>query len=168
MSKAFTLIELLVVTAIILFLTSLILPNYRAGDKGLALQRSASKLSQDLRRVQEMAMSAEEVSGSVPYGFGIYFNISSPSSYILFADEDNSHNRNAGDTDLETIDLESNIIISNLSPADSFSVLFSPPDPAVWINDSSSGAVGRITLSIIDDSNNKIIFANNAGLIYVE
>jgi len=168
MFKAFSLIELLVITSIILILTALILPNYRLGDKNLALQRSASKLSQDLRMAQEMAMSAKEVSGAVPDGFGIYFDISSPFSYILFADKDNSHARNAGDADLETISLESNIIISNLSPASSFSVLFVPPDPTVWISGLSSGTAGRITLSIKNELTNKIISANNAGLIYIE
>ncbi|MBI2626176.1 MAG: prepilin-type N-terminal cleavage/methylation domain-containing protein [Candidatus Nealsonbacteria bacterium] len=169
MSKAFTLIELLVVLAIITVLTAITVPNYRGGDKQLALQRSASKLAQDLRRAQEMSMSAKEVSGAIPYGFGIYFNSASPNNYIIFADLDNSHHRNAGDADLETIALELNIRISALSPVSSFSILFAPPDPTVWINRLSSGVTAAITLGIIGDAiSNQIISANNAGLIAIE
>lgn len=169
MSKAFSLIELLVITAIIIILTALVVPNYRGGDEQLALQRSASKLAQDIRRAQEMAMSSKRVSGTVPYGFGIYFNISSPASYILFADKDNSHHRNVGDADLETIALESKIIISSLFPASNFSVFFAPPDPTVWINGFSSGVTAQITLSIVNDAiSNKIVSVNNAGLIFIQ
>lgn len=169
MSKAFTLVELIVVIAIITILTAIVLPNYRSGDKQLALQRSASKLAQNLRRTQEMSMSAKEVSGTVPYGFGIYFNSASPNNYIIFADLDNSHHRNAGDQDFETVSLESDIRISGLSPAGSFSILFAPPDPVVWINGLSSGVTAIITLGITGDVvSNQIISANNAGLIAIE
>lgn len=170
MSRAFTLLELLVVTAIIVILTTLVLSNYRFGDKQLALQRSASKLAQDLRRAQEMAMSAKELSGQVPDGFGIHFNNSLPNSYILFADLNNNHHRDIGDQDLETLTLELNIRMSNLFPATNFSILFAPPDPVVWINDSSSGVItAQITLGIINDPiSSQIISVNNAGLIYIE
>ncbi|MDO8669067.1 MAG: type II secretion system protein, partial [Candidatus Buchananbacteria bacterium] len=60
MKKGFTLIELLVVVAVITALTAVVLPSFRSGDNQLALQRSASKLAQDLRRVQGMAVSAQE------------------------------------------------------------------------------------------------------------
>lgn len=169
MSKAFTLIELLMVTAIIMMLTALLLSNYRSGDKGLALQRSASKLSQDLRRSQEMAMSSKRVSGAIPYGFGIYFNIFTPGYYILFADLDGSRDRNSnGSEDLERAYLESGIVISGLSPVNIFSIVFSPPDPTVWINGLSSGVVGTITLSVINGTNNRVVSVNNAGLIYAQ
>ncbi|MBI2041810.1 MAG: prepilin-type N-terminal cleavage/methylation domain-containing protein [Candidatus Nealsonbacteria bacterium] len=168
MSKAFTLIELLAVTAIIAILSAIVLPNYKGGDKQLALQRSASKLTQDLRRAQEMAMSAREVSGAVPYGFGIHFDNFYSDYYILFADLNNNHHQDAADQDLETINLESNVKISNLSPASAFSVVFAPPDPVTWINDASSGVDAQITLSINGLTDNKVIFVNNAGLVSIQ
>ena len=164
----FTLIELLAVTAIIAIISAIVLPNYRGSDKQLALQRSASKLAQDLRRTQEMAMSVREVSGVIPYGFGIDFKNSWPDYYIIFADLNNNHHRDAADQDLETINLEPNIKISSLSPASNFSIVFAPPDPVTWINDSSSGVNAEIALSVNGLTDNKIIFVNNAGLIYVQ
>ena len=86
MSKAFTLIELLVVVSIIVLMTALTLPNYRSGDNQLAIQRSAHKVSQDLRRAQEFGISVKEFNGSVPGGYGIYFDLDEPDRYIMFAD----------------------------------------------------------------------------------
>ena len=171
MHKGFTLLELLIVTAIIVLLTALILPNYKSGSHQLALQRSAQKLAQDIRRAQEMAMSSKKVSGQIPYGFGIHLDSSSEDSYILFADLNNNHHRDAIiDQDLETIKLESGIKISSLLPVSAFSVVFVSPDPTVWINDASSGVTtAQITLATKINLNNKqIISVNNAGLITVE
>ena len=164
----FTLIELLAVTAIITLISAIVQPSYKSSNKQLALQRSVSKLAQDLRRAQEMAMSAKEVFGVIPYGFGIDFKNSWLDYYILFADLNNNHHRDAADQDMETIKLESKIKISNLSPASFFSVVFAPPDPVTWINDSSSGVEAQITLSIDGSTDNQTIFVNNAGLIYAQ
>lgn len=170
-NKAFTLIELLLIIVVVIILASLILSNYRNSDKELALQRSAYKLAQDLRRVQNMAISSQNIAGAPPafdYGFGIYFNTVPPDSYIIFADFNNNRIKDPGE-DLEAPKLESKIVINSLAPASSFSIVFVPPDPVVWINGFSSGVTAQITLGIIDSSSsNKIISINNAGLIYIE
>ena len=73
--KGFTLIELMIVTLIVALITAIVLINYRVGNRQLALNRSANKLAQDIRRAQEMAMSAtacEPCGGIVPPGFGIF------------------------------------------------------------------------------------------------
>jgi prepilin-type N-terminal cleavage/methylation domain-containing protein len=162
-SSGFTLIELLAVTGIILLMTAIAIPNFRLNSKQLALQRSAVKLAQDLRRAQELAISSQEVSGVVPYGFGIHFDNSLTDRYVLFADLNNDHHRDAADQDLETIKLEPDITISDLAPAFAFSVLFVPPDPAVFIHDLSSGTQASITLN-----SSQTIFVNNAGLIAIQ
>ena len=83
MSKAFTLIELLVVVSIIVLMTALTLPNYRLGDKQLALQRSAHRMAQNLRMAQGYAISAKEFNGTAPLGYGAYFDLTKPTAYIL-------------------------------------------------------------------------------------
>ena len=163
MQKAFTLIELLVVTGIIILLSALVLPNYRTGESQLALQRSANKLAQDIRRAQEMAMSAKEFEGVVPPGgYGINFQ-TNLTSYILFADLNNNKVFDSGEA-IETLSLERGVKISNLSPASPLTISFTPPDPTVNINLSNSLAI--ITLS--NNGQTKIIKVNKAGLIYVE
>ena len=84
--RGFTLIELLVVVSIVALIFSIVMVNYRSAEKQFALQRSAHKLTQDIRRVQAMAMVTKETGGAIPDGYGIYFSQASPEQYILFAD----------------------------------------------------------------------------------
>ncbi len=131
-NKAFTVIELLVVTAIIVLLTSLLFANYRVGDRQLALQRAANKLAQDLRRSQELAVSAKEFAGDIPGGYGVYFDLDDIKHYILFADLDSDQAYSGVDEKVEEITLEGTAKIIDLQPvsaASSLTVVFIPPDP---------------------------------------
>jgi type II secretion system protein H len=90
----FTLIELMVVMTIISIMTAVVLTNYRGGNQQLALDRSANKLAQDIRRAQGMAMSTAQCpsgtdcAGQVPPRYGIYMGNSAAekSYYWIFAD----------------------------------------------------------------------------------
>ena len=138
---SFTLIELLVVTSIIMLLTALILPNYRAGERQFALQRSAHKLAQDLREAQEMAMSAREFPGAPPTfkgSYGIQFQTNS-SIYTLFADLNNNQRYELRE-EVETLELEKKVKISNLLPSSPLTVTFTPPDPTINIQPSAPSA----------------------------
>lgn len=75
----FSLIELMVVVTIIVIITLIIIPNYRQISSQFALERSAHKLAQDIRRAAEMAMSARELPGSGPQpkGYGVFFSTGS-------------------------------------------------------------------------------------------
>ena len=132
MSKAFTLIELLVVISIIVLITALTLPNYRSGNNQLALQRSAHRLSQDLRRAQEFAISAKEFNGDMPGGYGVYFDLNQPEKYILFADIDGVPGYSGINEKVEEISLENNLALISLTPMtpqSSLTVFFTPPRP---------------------------------------
>jgi len=164
-SKAFTLIELIVVVSIITLMTALILPNYREGERQLALQRSAYKLAQDLRRAQEMALSSQKFDKEVPAGYGIYLNKSQPFQYILFADLDNGKDYDAGET-VEILQLERQIQISSLSPVSPLTIVFTPPDPQIYI---SGGNVATVVLRPKTDlTKTKSVIVNKAGLIAVQ
>ncbi|MCX6764537.1 MAG: type II secretion system protein [Candidatus Nealsonbacteria bacterium] len=139
--KGFTLIEVLVSLVIIILLTTLVMVNFEWGGYQFALKRSLYKLSQDIRNVQEMAISSRKVEGVSPTGgCGIHFNLlESTSSYILFADTDYNgiYNPLAGDLIIgNEIELEKNVAIYNLSPmvGGALDIVFLPPDPKIKIN----------------------------------
>lgn len=130
-TKGFTLLELLVIAGIIGLMSAVLVPAFRAGDQHLALERSLTKLAQDIRRAQDMALSAKEIAGAVPHGYGIYFEPATyDDRYFLFADFDGNEAWTSGET-IETIELESSVSIYGLSPAAPMSVTFVPPNPEV-------------------------------------
>ena len=101
-SAGFTLAELLVVMAIIVVISGLSLANWRGGEKQYALLRAASKLSQDLRRAEEMALSSKEFQGQIPEGgYGVYFKEQEKDHYILFADFNGNHHYDSGSDGLD-------------------------------------------------------------------
>lgn len=169
MNKAFTLVESLVTIFIIAILSLIVIPNYNSIRQQLALQRSAFKLSQDIRAVQEMAMSAKELGGEIPAGgYGIYLR-QGDSDYLLYADTSPANGNeiySGGDDIIEIINLEKGVKIEDVSPA-SMSINFKPPDTSVSISGGEEEAVITISLES-DPSRTRIIKVNKAGLIYVE
>ncbi len=167
-------VELLEVIGIITLLSALILPNYRSSERQFALQRSAHKISQDLRRAQEMAMSAKEFQGVVPPRYGIEFD-KDRDYYILFADiNDNGKYESMGpkpDIEVERITFEKGVKIKDLlTPASKTTiwVAFKPPDPLTTIRDPGEDrSILRIQL-INADNQIKVVSVNIAGLINVE
>lgn len=179
----FTLIEFLVTASIVIVLSTAVLFNFRTGEKQLALQRSANKVAQDIRRAQEMAMSARECpsslcggGGGVPEGYGIFFEISLNNEYLLYADKSPGNGfYDAADTDIETIFLEKGIIIQDINtPPKKVSINFGPPDPVTKIKYPYGGSGTEvndaiITLAIETNLNQtKTVRVSRAGLIYVE
>jgi len=163
----FTIIELLVVMAIIVIVSGLVLANWRGGEKQYALQRAANKLAQDIRRVEEFAMSARAFQGQIPKGgYGIYFKISEKDHYILFADlNGNNHYDSGSDGLVEDIKIEKEVQISQLS-ASPLHITFTPPDPTVTIK--PDALLAQITLAIqTDPTKTKTIQVNKAGLVYI-
>ena len=167
MSKAFTLIELLVVVSIIVLMTALTLPNYRLGDKQLALQRSAHRMAQNLRMAQGYAISAKEFNGTAPLGYGAYFDLTKPTAYILFADVDGNQAYSGTNEKVEEISLETSVVLVNLVPAtpqSSLTILFVPPDPTIYFSPDAASAVINIKVEALQ----KTVQVNKAGLISVE
>jgi len=174
--NGFTLFEVLVAISIIIIFTGIVLLNYRATGNQLALQRAVFKLAADIRRVQEMAISSKEISGvGVPSGgYGIYFRNANDTFYLIYADTNpplsGNEQYDGGDTTVENnIELEKGVEISTLSPANSLSINFKPPDPAVKIKTGMGESDETIiTLRLITDtSKTKTIKVNKAGRIEI-
>ena len=99
-NKAFTLIELIVVIAIIGIFSSIFLLNYHIIKKRIAVERTASRLVQDIRSAEEFAISAKEEicpDNKPAKSFGIFFGAGGEDNsgrYILYAncgDEDKKY-----------------------------------------------------------------------------
>jgi len=174
--KAFTLIEVLVVITIIIILSVIMLANYRAGGKELALQRSAHKLAQDIKRAQGMAMAAKECEtcpgGGVPKGgYGVYIRKNINDNYLIYADDDSPPHPGAYSPgeEIETVYLEKGVYIDNLEPSSAvnFSINFKPPDPTINIKDQNGNEEDGVTITLRVDSTIINITVNKAGLIEV-
>ena len=181
--KGFTLIEVLVSVFIVITLTTLVLANFEWGGYNFALERSLRGLSQQIRVVQEMALSSREVDGSVPKGgYGIYLEETNLQKYILFADYEKGGGelRTYGpeDTIIGEYFLEKDVLISGLyfhsSPLNRLNVVFFPPDPKVYISSGNGVLAGggpdffaRIILSAANGATGSVSI-NGAGLIEVE
>src|SRR3989344_902452 len=101
-SRGFTLPELLISVFIIVIMTAIVLPNWHAGETTLALDRAAHKLGQDIRKATELAQRAQALTPPLTFapgiisGYGMYFSISTPSSYILYAECEGNGDYGAG------------------------------------------------------------------------
>lgn len=169
-SKGFTLTELLVVIFIVISLSSRVLVYYRGGERQFSLQRSVSKLAQDIRKAQQMAMAQKaclECGGGVPTGYGVYLK-EGDNFYLLYADNNGDEKYSGGDTQIEIYYFEKGIYIKSINPSP-LSINFRPPDPKVRIGNGTEVNEILITLGHLNDQAkiNKVRI-NKAGLIAVE
>ncbi len=174
--NGFTLAEILVVLFIISFLSALTFANYRQGGKEMALQRAASKLAQDIRRAQEMAIAATEspqgpvCAGQISEGgYGIVLKDSPPpwdKSYVLFADCD-ADGEYDGDELIERIYFEGGVRLGGLvGPGTSLVIIFQPPDPTLRVNKPPHVTNFPITLQI--DNQTTTVTVNRIGLVEIQ
>ena len=167
MNKGFTLIESLIVMAMIAILSLALIPSFQSGRTQLSLDRSASKLAQDIRGIMEKAMSSQEYStcgSGFEYGYGIYLEEATAGSYILFADCNGNQEYNSSDKTIEVVPFESGISILNLNTTNKkLDIVFEPPDPIVYISGGSSASI--IIQSSQYTEKKKTININKVGLI---
>ena len=187
-NKGFTMIEVLVVVFIIALMSGIIFSNYRQGGQQFALQRAAHKLALDIRRVEEMAMSAKEFEGAIPPGgYGVHFSSLSPYHYVLFADCDGDLEYDNPDCGLVScaadcafatptnpfpesiegeVEIEKPVWICKVcgENVDEQTIVFTPPEPKVTLTPG-----GNSTLIVLkNNGQTKTVRVNKAGLIEIE
>jgi len=167
--RGFTILEFIVIMGIISTLSVVLLGIQQKEEKKMKLGKTAFTFLQDVREVQEMAMSAETADcGENPasYSFGVYLNKTlMPSSYLLFVDCDGDRQKSAEDTVIREVQIKKGVNIFSISPSP-LSVVFSPPDPLTFINGSEEATEAQIIFSLAGDSTNRrILKINTAGRI---
>ena len=187
-NKAFTLVETLVVMIVIVILSLVVLPNYTSIRQQLAFQRSVSKLVQEIRVIQEMAMSAQEIECEIPLsgcGYGIYLRVAPlpfpQISYALYVDKNNNYIcdgcQGDGGEFIERIFFEGGIKTKRLLMADGtkvnhINIIFAPSDPTTFLTDNDGIDLGdqiSIVISLIsDETETKTITVNKAGLVDID
>lgn len=177
--KAFTLVELAVIVSIVALMTVVLFANYGKNSDTFALERAGQKLSQDLRRTQEMAMSGtDRASYASSNGYGIYFDNTSETTakkYIIYVNNNTNKyydSASVADSIKETINIDSGIRIcsikDNSTTVTTLSVSFEPPDPLTYINSNYTAHEATITLCVIkNNAETRTIKINNIGRIEV-
>lgn len=172
----FTLIEFVVSLSIVALMSGIFLTNYHATNKRSELNVTVQKLVSDMRLAQNYSLGSKEYGSDVPVGgWGLYFNrISSPESYIIFADSDGNMEYNSGESDVEKggriISLPTEISIKDIDighTTNFVNLTFLPPDPATNIWHGHNHSLMRITL---EESGGltKVVEVNFFGLIEVK
>jgi len=167
--SGYTLVEMLIVMFIVVILSTVMLVNYDQGEYRLALNRAVSKLAQDLRRAEGMAMAAKEIEGDVPIGgYGVHFAYVEPTSYIIFANKNVDSIYDDGiDVIIETVEMTDGAEIFSLIPGGPLDIIFLPPNPDVIMNpDPAIGEPAIITLKVSDLTAS--VSVNKIGLIKVD
>lgn len=116
-----TLIEILVVIFIMVLLSGIMITDFPKIKRQFAITRSVYKMSQDIRRAQDMGFSGEQLedaSGNVISikGYGVYINIDrlGAKKYFIYADidNDNEYDMNTAEGEAVAEDISCNDYIS--------------------------------------------------------
>lgn len=174
MRDGFTLIELLVSMAVIVIVSSFVMIGRNGEEQRMFLRTTVFSLSQNLREYQENALSSENIdcgTGKSVCGFGVNFTQGND-FYTPFVDCSNNcpagiHAFDGNDIKLPVISLGKSKICE--VAGHKFDVVFSPPDPIVYLDNKSWGDEAEIVLCLKKNTAIiKKIKLNNAGKIEIQ
>jgi len=153
---------MLVVLAIIIVITSLVLANYRQGQKNYALSQAAQKLAADLRQAQGMAVTGTITPGQPLGGYGIY--IQDSTSYYLFLNTASDGDGCPAGTRVlvKTITLSSGVTVAGIGT----NAFFAPPEPRSCFN--GTGTLAEISFVLTQDSNTKTVKVIKNGSVEIQ
>jgi len=191
-NKGFSLIELVVVVAILTIITSVVLFNQSLFNSNVVLENLAYEIALTIRQSQFFGINVRQTDiggGSFEAGYGAFFDIDNPTSFIFFADIDNDNKFDNPGEIIETYSMTQNNYIKYLcadsrcddphfSDVQELSIVFHRPDPNAVIKTDSvslcgSGVDDTCEISKIyigsprDDVPNKIVIISSVGQISI-
>jgi hypothetical protein len=176
-----TLVEMLVSLGVVMLVTVIFIFNYHDSNKRTDLIMASQTLVSDIHRAQNNSLGLLEYGDELPAGgWGVYFDLSTPDKYIVFADlegpgepgyqEYNPEIEGDINKGARIVELAPEIEISEIrfgtdNHRQQASVSFLPPDPRININ---SGGTTSTTLYIsvknLRDDTIKTMLVNFLGL----
>ncbi len=84
--SGFTVVELMVTITIVVLVTGIVLVQYSSFNSSVLLTSQAYKTAFDLRETQSLAISSKGKNNNFREEYGLYFNMSLPTQYLLFQD----------------------------------------------------------------------------------
>jgi prepilin-type N-terminal cleavage/methylation domain-containing protein len=169
-TEGFTLIELLVSITIISILLGIAVASAPANRREFLLSTSQQQLQGLLTRARALSINSVAYQGSMPAGqqcgYGVHVSASPSNAFIFYAcgalpfiTTYNSSASAMGGT------LNSMTLDKSLQFASSSNIFFLPPDPAVYIDGSTSTNSIVLNIVSIDNQEARGVEVNAAGLI---
>ena len=173
-TEGFTLIELLVSITIISILLGIAVASAPANRREFLLSTSQQQLQGLLTRARALSINSVAYQGSMPAGqqcgYGVHVSASPSNAFIFYAcgalpfitTYNTTYNSSAsamGGT------LNSMTLDKSLQFASSSNIFFLPPDPAVYIDGSTSTNSIVLNIVSIDNQEARGVEVNAAGLI---
>lgn len=165
-TAGFTLIELLLVTGIFVLLSTVVLSSNARFGNHIVLQNLAHDIALSVRQAQVYGIAVRGATGGVfDAGYGIYFQLSSPNTYVLFSDSTTKNGSYDGGETVRATTIAPGYRITNLciTPLGSvveqcgrtrLDIVFNRPEPDALIRSN-----GLVTLN----QRARIQLTSNAG-----
>jgi prepilin-type N-terminal cleavage/methylation domain-containing protein len=182
-NAGFTLIELLAVTAIIVLVSAVILANNNRFGGSVLLENLAYDMALSIRQAQVYGIAVARFgtgTNAFQNGYGMHFDTSNPSTYILFADTQGTgvYNSSASPSEIVTLtNIDRGYQIAKLCAPEgsdvactggtqvtSLDVLFKRPEPDAYIssNGTPTFANGQVNQGALN-SNARIVLESPRG-----
>src|SRR3954470_14945717 len=117
MNKGFTLVELLVSIGIFTVITSMAVYSHAQFNGSVLLTNLAYEIGLSVRQAQFYGISVRQnAASSFDSGYGVHFDLATPTSYILFEDKAGSsvHVRDGSDVDLQIFSISKGNKVSKI------------------------------------------------------
>jgi type II secretory pathway pseudopilin PulG len=179
-------VEIVVMLGILTFVSAILLTTFPSFNESGVLIRTQQELALDARKMQNTALAVANVEVTMPDGsqtlvipakVGMYFDLATPTTYVLFVDL-NADNKYAAADDGRIAEvtlrrgLKFSTILNELGGAVSIvNIIFAPPDAAITVRNASGASIGGLATFEIQSPNlllKRRVTVRTTGQIAVE